>query len=224
MEARETVSLNAEPSPLEIDLKRFALLVIDMQNAFVSKGGMFDLFGFNISGIQDVVGPIKKLIDAFRAKGVMVIYLAHVLSPGAREVGPMTRFWYSRTLKAYREKPEMKDSLLTKGTWGAQIIDELKPGGDEILIEKPRFSAFVGTGLDTLLRSYDIKYLAFTGVATNICVESSLRDACHREYLPILVSDAAAASPPERQESTIANVIQCFGWVTNSKRLLQVLE
>ena len=118
----------------------------------------------------------------------------------------------------------MRDKMTMRGTWGAQIIDELKPREDEILIEKRRFSAFVGTDLDTTLRSYDIKYLIFTGVATNICVESSLRDACHLEYLPILISDAAAASPPSRQESTIANVIQVFGWATNTEKLLHDLK
>jgi ureidoacrylate peracid hydrolase len=75
-----------------------------------------------------------------------------------------------------------------------------------------------------MLRTYDIKYLAFTGVATNICVESSLRDACHLEYFPILVSDATAASPPSRQEATIGNVKQVLGWVTTSDNIINAIE
>lgn len=214
----------AQPEPLEIDLKRTAILVIDMQNAFVSKGGMFDLWGFDITTIPKVIGPIKKILTAARAKKIRVVYFAHTLYPDVREVGPMSRFWINQVLKTYREKPEWRDKLLLRGTWGAQIIDELKPQKDEILIEKRRFSIFTGTDLDMLLRTYDIRYLVFTGVATNICVESSLRDACHLEYLPVLISDAAAASPSSRQESTIGNVIQCFGWVTTTEKLVQALQ
>jgi len=224
MKDQEFVRLEAEPVSLEIDLKRLAVFVIDMQNAFVSKGGMFDLWGFDISTIPAVIGPINAIMNAAREKGVRVIHFSHTLSPDAGEVGPMSTFYYNKVLQSYREKPEMRDSLLMRGTWGAETIDELKPRQDEILIEKPRFSAFIGTGLDALLRSHDIKYLVFTGVATNICVESSLRDACHREYLPVLISDAAAASPSSRQESTIANVIQCFGWVTETEKLLKIFQ
>lgn len=224
MKEDELVIIQAEPEPLEIDLKRTAVLVIDMQNAFVSKGGMFDLWGFDISTTPQVIEPIKKIISAARAKQIKVVYIAHVLHPDVREVGPMSTFWHNKVLKSYRETPQMRNSLLLRGTWGAQIIDELKPREDEILIEKRRFSAFVGTDLDMMLKTYDIKYLVFTGVATNICVESSLRDACHLEYFPILISDAVAASPPSRQEATIGNVKQVFGWVTTSQNLLQVLR
>ena len=224
MKNQKSVKLEAEPASLEIDLERLAVFVIDMQNAFVSKGGMFDLWGFDISTIPAVIEPIKRIMNAARKKGVRVIHFSHTLTPDAREIGPMSTFYYNKVMQSYREKPEMRDSLLMRGTWGAETIEELKPRQDEMLIEKPRFSAFVGTGLDTLLRSFDLKFLVFTGVATNICVESSLRDACHREYLPILITDAAAASPSSRQESTIANVIQCFGWVTETEKLLKILQ
>jgi ureidoacrylate peracid hydrolase len=224
MKKQESVRLEAEPESLEIDLNRLAVFVIDMQNAFVSKGGMFDLWGFDISTIPAIIGPINRIMNAARTKGVMIIHFSLALSPDAREVGPMSTFYNDKLLQSYREKPEMRDSLLMRGTWGVETIDELKPRKDEILIEKPRFSAFIGTGLDSLLRSHDIKYLVFTGVATNICVESSLRDACHREYLSVLISDAAAASPPSSQESTIANVIQCFGWVTDTEKLLKIFQ
>ncbi len=223
MKESELVVLQAEPEPLEMDLKRTAILVIDMQNAFASKGGMFDLWGFDISHIPQILKPIKEITSAARVKKVKVVYIAHRLSPDLREVGPMSRFWYNRNLEYYREKPEMRDRLLLRGTWGAEIIDELTPQEDEIVIEKRRFSAFVGTELDMMLKTYDIRYLAFTGVATNICVESSLRDACHLEYFPILVSDAAAASPPSRQDATIGNVQQVFGWVTTSENIIKAM-
>ena len=223
MKEPKLVMLQAEPEPLEIDMKRTAILVIDMQNAFASKGGMFDLWGFNLSNIPQVIESIKKVISAARAKGVKVIYIAHRLSPDLREVGPMSRFWYNKDLRDCREEPELRDKLILQGTWGAEIIDELMPREDEMVIDKRRFSAFVGTELDMMLKTFDIRYLVFTGVATNICVESSLRDASHLEYLSILVSHAVAASPPSRQESTIGNVKQVFGWVTTSDHIINAL-
>jgi ureidoacrylate peracid hydrolase len=118
----------------------------------------------------------------------------------------------------------LRDKLIVRGTWGAEIIDELKPDKDDVVIEKLRYSAFSGTNLDMLLKNYDIKYLIFSGVATNICVETSIRDAYHLEYFPILVTDAAATQPSMSQEATIRNVRLCFGWVTSSQNVIQALQ
>ncbi len=224
MVTQEKVMLQAEYEPLEIDLGRLAVVVIDMQNAFVSKGAMFDIWGFDISKTPAVIQPIKDIISAARARKIKVIHLAHVLYPDVREVGPMSNFWYNRVLQSWREKPELRDKMLMRGTWGADIIDELKPLPDEIYIEKQRFSAFAGTYLDITLRTFDIRYLIFTGVATNICVESSVRDASHLQYLPILVSDATEASPPNRKKDSLENIKQCFGWVTTTAEVLKVLK
>lgn len=221
MKEQRLAMLHAEPGPLEIDLERLAVLVIDMQNAFASKGGMFDLRLNDISHIARTIEPIKKILGVARGRKIKVVYAAHRLSPDLREVGPMSRFWYGT--KSSREKPEMRGKWLLQGTWGAEIIDELKPQEGEMVIEKRRYSAFVGTELDMMLKTFDIRYLAFTGVATNICVESTLRDACHLEYLPILISDATAANPPGQQESTISNVRQIFGWVTTTENLVEAL-
>ena len=130
------VTLQAEPEPLSIDLNRTAVLVIDMQNAFVSKGGMFDLWGFDISHFTQVVKSIKKITSTARARKVKVVYIAHRLSPDLREVGTMSRFWYNRDLACCRDKPEIQDRLLVQGTWGAEIIDELMPQKGEMVIEK----------------------------------------------------------------------------------------
>lgn len=75
-----------------------------------------------------------------------------------------------------------------------------------------------------MLKTFDIRYLIFTGVATSICIESSLRDASHLQYLPVLVSDAVAASPPSRQQSSIDNIKEIFGWVTTSDNIVKILK
>ncbi len=220
MNEHEMVTLSADPKPLELDIKRTAVLIIDMQNAFCRKGGMFDLGGRDISLIPQTYGPIRRVSTVAREKGIKVVYIVHRLSPDLREVGPLSRYSFRGML----ERPEARDKLILQGTWGAEIIDELAPRQDEMVIEKRRFSAFVGTELDMMLKTFDIRYLIFTGVATNICVESSLRDASHLQYLPILVSDAVAASPPSRQESTLANVREVFGWVTTSDNIVSALR
>jgi len=213
----------AEPEALEIDLARSAVIVVDMQNAFVSKGGMFEARGFDVVSIQRVIEPIRSICDKAREKKVKVIYIAHILSPDLREVGPDSSFWY-KSVKAYREDMGWKDKYLIRGTWGSEIVDPLKPKKDDLLVEKPRFSAFFGTNLDMILKTYNLKYLFFTGCATNICVEASVRDAANLSYFPILVSDATANNgPPYLQDGTIHNVKVAFGWVTNTENLLKAM-
>lgn len=218
--------LQAEPEPLEIDVQRTAIVVIDMQNAFVSKGGMLDLRGFDILPIQKTIEPIKRIISAARAKGRKVVYITHRYSPNLHDSGsPNSPNWYKEgSLRDYREHPEWRDKLIIRGTWGAEIIGELKPQEDDILIEKPRYSAFFGTNLDMILRAYDIKYLAFVGVTTNICVETSIRDAYNLDYFTILISDATASVPASMHETTIHNVVRCFGWVTTTENLVRVMQ
>lgn len=218
--------LQAEPEPLKIDLLRTAVIVIDMQNAFVSKGGMFDLLGFDVLPIQKTIEPIKRINSAARAKKCKVVYIAHRYSPYSHDNGgPDSPNWYKDgSLRDYREHPEWRDKLIIRGTWGAEIIDELKPQEDDISVEKPRYSAFFGTNLDVILRTYNIKYLAFVGVTTNICVETSIRDAYNLNYFPILISDATASAPPSMREATIHNVIRCFGWVTTSENLIRAIQ
>lgn len=217
------IEIVAEPEPIEIDLQRTAVVVVDMQNTFISKGGA-DLRGFDISASQKIINPIKKICSEARPKGVKVIYIGNVLSPDLREVGPDSSFWY-KSVKIYREDPRWRDKFTIRGTWGAEIIDELKPKENDIFVEKPRFSAFFETKLDVILKTYNIKYLLFVGCATNICVEDSIRDAGALGYFPILISDAAiSVGPAFMQDATIFNVKLCYGWVTNTESLLKALK
>lgn len=216
-----TVRIETEPEPLDIDLKRSALVIVDMQNAFVAKGGMFDLRGFDVTPIQNVIDPILRIYRQARNRLAKVIHVVHVLSPDLREVGPDSSFWY-KSVKLYRENPDWQDKFIIRGTWGAEIVDPLEPGEGDLIVEKPRFSAFFGTNLDTILKTHNLKYLFFTGCATNICIEASIRDAANLGYFPILVSDASVNNgPPFMQESTVFNIKLCFGWVTNTENLLK---
>ncbi len=215
------VTVPAEPDPVEIDLKRTAVMVIDMQNTFVSKGGMFDLSGKDMAYISRTIEPNRRIIAAARAKSIKVVYAVHRITADMKEVGPMSRFHLAP--ERMRDLAVREGSIL-EGTWGTEIIDELKPRADEMVIVKRRFGAFSGTELDMMLRTFDIRYLIFTGVATNICVETSLREASQLQYLPILVADATAATEPSRQQATLDNVKEVFGWVTTSEDILKALQ
>lgn len=108
---------------------------------------------------------------------------------------------------------------------GADFVDELTPEKGDIIVEKYRFSSFHGTRLDTVLKTHNIKFLAVTGIATNICVESTIRDALYLGYFPILISDAASAAGPEfMQDAVIHNLTICFGWITTSKKMIAAIE
>jgi ureidoacrylate peracid hydrolase len=118
---------------------------------------------------------------------------------------------------AMRQHPEWKGKFITIGTWDWEIVDELKPEPADIVVDKNRYSGFSNTELNTVLHTHNIKYLVFLGIATNVCVESTLRDAYFNEYFPILVSDGCGnAGPDSTQEATLWNVSTVFGWVTTS--------
>jgi len=220
-----TIMLQADPQPIEIDWHRAAVLVMDMQNAFVSKGGMYDLRGIDISGSQKIIEPIIQINGTARKKGIKIVYIVMLYSPDLHDVGgPNSPNWYKGMLTTYREHPEWEGKLLTRGTWGAEIIEPLKPQESDIVMEKHRYSAFFGTGLDAMLMAYNIKYLVCTGVVTNVCVEATIRDAYYHDYFPVLVADATAnTGPPSIQDATIFNVQQYYGWVTNTKNILKAM-
>lgn len=220
MSDKEIVLIQAEPEPIGIDILKTAVLVVDMQNAFVSRGGYFDLVGFDISAAQEIIASCQKIVNLAREKGMRIIYLQMGFSSDLSDSGgPISPILYkSRALKLIRERPELENKLQIYGTWGAEIIEELKPQQGDIVIQKQKHDGFIGTNLDFILRTNDARYLLFLGTATNICVESTLRHAFSLGYFPFLVSDAVSQMGPSlTREATIFNVKSTFGWVTTSE-------
>lgn len=220
-------TLAAQPENIEIDLKRSAIVVVDMQNAFAKPGGMLDLYGADISGAASVIQTHQKLLTAARQAGVEIIYLAMTYKADLSDAGGPASPNYQKELglRLMREQPVHAGKLLIDGSWDWQIVDELKPQDDELLIRKSRYSGFVGTNLDSYLKSKDIRYLFLTGITTNVCVESTGRDAFFAEYWPILIEDAVNHTGPNFcAEASRWNFENIFGWVTNSKNVLSTLE
>jgi len=221
------ITIEANPQPILVDLARTALLVVDMQNAFARKGGYFDLVGLDITPIQRIIEPCKKIINAAHATGIRILYLQMGCSQDFSDKGSpdAPSSIKSRVLSMMKEHPEWKDKFYIYGTWGAEIIEELKPREGDIVVKKQKHDGFIGTNLDIILRTLGTKYLFFVGAATNICVESTLRHAFSLDYFPILVSDAVSQMGSNiTQDATILNVQSTFGWVTNAEDLVHAIR
>ncbi len=216
----------AQPEPLSIAPERTAVVLVDMQNAFASHGGMLDLAGIDVGPAAAAVANARLLVDAARAAHIPVIYLVSYApdqSNAGGEDSPNPR--KELALCLMRERPELKGKLLTYGTWDFQIVDALTPHPGELVITKPRYSGFVGTTLDAELRSRGIRTLLMAGIASNVCVESTLRDAYFREYWPVMIEDATMpAGSPEIQRATVHNVTTFFGWVSTAREVAGALR
>lgn len=219
--------LNAEPEAIQLAPKQTALIVIDMQNAYTSMGGYLDLAGFDVSKTKPVVENIKKAVAAAHEAGIQVIYFKNGWDDEYREAGGVDspNFHKSNALKTMRKKPELQGTLLAKGHWDFELIDELQPLPQDLVIEKPRYSGFFNTALDSMLRCRGIRNLVFVGIATNVCVESTLRDGFFLEYFGVALADACyQAGPVEAQEASLFNIKTFFGWVSDTKNFVETFQ
>ena len=224
--AKGKIAIEAKPEPLEIDLSRTAILVVDMQNAFVKKGGMLEKADRPLVG-EGTIKPIQKILKVGREKGIKIIYMRYVYNKDLSDSGgPQSPNWYKESgLILMHEHPELKGKLLTSGTWDAEIIDELKPLPDDIVVEKMRYSGFWGTKLDYILTTLNIKYLVYIGIAINVCLGTTLIDSFFREYWPILVTDAVDHIGPECcRDGMLWTIERFFGWLTTSDQLIESLS
>ncbi|HJY87729.1 MAG TPA: isochorismatase family protein [Candidatus Acidoferrales bacterium] len=221
------VKLNAKPEPFEVDIKRSAIVIVDMQNAFASKGGMLDLAGMDISNAPQVVGTIRAILKAARPAGLPIVYLQMgYKSDLSNSGGPNSPNWHKElAIRLMHGRPELRGKILTEGTWDFALVDELRPEPGDIVITKTRYSGFAGTTLDSLLRTRRIQYLFFAGIATNVCVESTLRDAYFLDYWPILITDGTMpAGGPAVYDASVYNVEIFFGWTLSSEEFLSALR
>jgi ureidoacrylate peracid hydrolase len=223
---KQCITLPARPEQIAFSPSETAIIVVDMQNAFASAGGYLDLAGFDISGAKDTTENVKKTLDAARASGIQILYFQTGFDSEYTEIGAYgSPNWYkSHALRMMRARPELRGQLLARGTWDHEIVDELKPHPGDIVVPKNRYSGFFNASVDSILRSRGIRNLVFTGIATNVCVESSLRDAFHLEYFCVLLEDATKSNGPEfMQKAVVFNVEKFFGWVASVKDFCSVL-
>ena len=190
-----------------------ALMVIDVQNGFVSKGGSYDQLGMNVARYQHVISQISELIRLCRSVNIPIFYTQAVREKSGIDLLTKTH----RILPKSREERIRTKPICVIGTWDADIVDEIKPSPMDHVVIKRRDSAFQDTEIGVWLNSIGIDTLVFCGIDTSICVEASLRDAFNNGYDVILISDATASGNIKHFESTLEIVRDYYGLVMDVK-------
>jgi ureidoacrylate peracid hydrolase len=225
--------LDAKPEPITIEPTKTAVLVVDMQNDFGSKGGMFDRAGLDISMIQATVHPTSKVLEAARNNGIQIVYLKMGFRPDLSDLGNADSPNRMRHLHfGVGEKMSAPNGtegrMLIRDTWNTDIVPELKPRTEDRTIYKHRFSGFYETELDDVLKRLGVRYLIITGCTTSVCVESTVRDAMFRDYACVLLKDCMGEPignefPRSNHDASLLTMQTVFGWVSNSQKLLKAL-
>src|SRR6266566_6123502 len=227
----EIVTLDAKPEPIAIDPAQAAVIVVDMENDFAAKGGMFDRAGVDISGAQKAIAPTEKVLAAARLAGLKIIYLKMGYRADLSDLGAPDSVNRTRHLKLgvgqKIQAPDGRESrVLIRDTWNTDIVPELQPQPNDIVIYKTRFSGFYQTDLDAKLKKLGIKNLIVTGVTTRICVESTVRDAMFRDYLCVLLQDCMSEPighdlQRSNHDASLLNAEMLFGWVSDSDQFVK---
>lgn len=218
--------LPARPEPVAFRAADTALVVVDMQNAYASIGGYVDQAGFDISGAQGVIENIAACVAAARVAGIPVVFLQNGWDPAYQKAGgPGSPNWYkSNALKTMRKRPALQGRFLAEGGWDYALVDALQPQAGDLVVPKTRYSGFFNSTLDSTLRARGIRHLVFTGIATNVCVEATLRDAFHLEYFGVMLEDAThQLGDTTIQQASVYNIETFFGWVSTVPEFLRAV-
>ncbi len=218
------VSVPAEPYPFELHLAKCALLIIDMQRDFLEPSGFASMLGNDVAKLRPTIEPNRRLLEAWRTLGAQVIHTREGHRPDLTDL-PETKKIRARGEKTIGDAGPM-GRILVRGESGHDIIPELYPLPHEPIIDKPGKGAFYATDLHTILQHRGITQLIVTGVTTEVCVNTTVREANDRGYDCLVPSDCVGSYFPEFQEMGLKMIIaQCgiFGWVTHSDDILAAL-
>ena len=196
-----------------------ALVVVDMQNGFVSPEGSYAKLGMNISHYRSIIPKIRELIDFCRNAGIPIFYTEAV-----REASGIDLLTHVHILLPKSREERHKVPICIRGTWDGNTIDELKPTDEDHLIIKRRDGAFQDTELRMWLQSLGINALVFCGVDTSICVETSLREAFNLGYDVMVISDATASGHKDHYTTTLERVGNYYGVVMNFDRFKMMIN
>lgn len=219
--------IDAEPQNIVVDAAKSALLIVDMQNDFCTKGGWLDSRGIDVSPNRKPILPLQSLIGVFRANDLPVIWVNWGVRKDLFNISPSLRHAHNpKGNETNIGKPVQgtRSEVLNLGSWGAQVVDEINPGERDIQIVKHRFSAFWDTETDAVLRNLGIKTLFIGGVNMDQCVMTTLEDASFLGYDTVLVEDGTATTSPDYcVQSVLYNVKLLFGFVTGSQAIVSAL-
>lgn len=226
-------AIAAQPKSLIIDLNKTAIIVVDMQNDFCSPGGFLATLGVDVKPMTAICPAIQKTTSALRRAGVPVIWLNWGVREDRTNLSPGTLHSFNPTgtgsglgdpLLSASGGARLGEAskVLTKGSWGAAIVPELKAERADIHVDKHRISGFLDTPLDSILRNFNIRTIVFAGVNADECVLATLMDANFHGYDTVLLEDGVATSSPGFcMDATVYNVRFCFGFTTTSEAIVQ---
>jgi ureidoacrylate peracid hydrolase len=227
------IAIKAKPEPITIEPSKTAVVVVDMQNDFGAEGGMFEQAGIDISGIQATVTPISRVLAAARRNGIKVVYLKMGFRSDLSDAGlPDSPNWLKHLPLRVGETvvaPDGSESrVLIRDCWSTDILDELAPEEEDVVLYKHRYSGFFETDLDAVLRKDAIDSLIFTGCTTSVCVESTIRDAMFRDYHCLLLEDCTAEPvgndlPRTNHDASLLTIQVLFGRTARADDLLTAL-
>ncbi len=195
-----------------------ALVIIDMQNGFVAKGGSYDKIGYNTSLYREIIPKIKDLIEFCRSMGIPIYYTEAVKEDSGIDI--LTNV-HNILPKSRQER--LKVPICVRGTWDGVTIDELKPKEKDPVVLKRRDSAFQDTDFRIMLQSQGINLLFFTGIDTSICVETSLREGFNTGYDVAIISDATASGDKRHYETTLERVRDYYGIVMDTEKFKEAV-
>ncbi|MEZ5209953.1 cysteine hydrolase [Gordonia sp. PP30] len=221
------LTVPAEPAEITVDLARTAVLVIDMQNDFVSEGGWLHHIGVDVSAADAATDRLVSGLPVLRTAGVPVLWVNWGNRPDKANLPPGVLHVYDPDGGGGGIGDEVgrSDAVLTKGSWGAAITDRLVPAPTDLHVDKYRMSGFFDTELDSILRNLGVDTLLFAGVNADQCVYATLADAACLGYDVVLLEDAVATtSPPYCLDATVYNVRQCFGFTTRLAAMVTGIE
>lgn len=225
MKPEQTLTIDAEPYPFEFTPATCALLIIDMQRDFLEPGGFGEMLGNDVSQLRRTIEPNKKLLASWRAKGLQVMHTREGHRPDLTDLPPAKKV-RGRSKTCIGDAGPM-GRILVRGEAGHDIIPELYPLATEPVIDKPGKGAFFATDLHAILQNRGIKQLIVTGVTTEVCVNTTVREANDRGYDCLVLSDCVGSYFPEFQEMGLKMINAqggIFGWVSHSEKILAVLK
>jgi nicotinamidase-related amidase len=215
----------AEPQNITVDLKRSAMIVVDMQNDFCAEGGWVEHIGADLTPEKAPIGPLSRLIPVLRSAGVPIIWLNWGNRPDKANLEPPVLHVFKKDVNDAgigEPVPGKGAPLLEKDSWGAAVVDGLEPLPGDIHVDKFRISGFWDTPLDSILRNLGVKTIFFGGVNTDQCVLHTLTDANFSGYGCILLEDCCGTtSPAFCTEATLFNVKLIYGFVTKSTQVIE---
>lgn len=189
-----------------------ALVVIDVQNDFCAPGGMMDREGLDLTTVWEVADRLPALLSAARAAGVLVIFVKNVYSTEHNFY--LSDSWLEQASRV-RQGSYTTRPVCAEGSWEGDFYGDVRPEPGDPIVRKHRFSAFANTDLETILRANGIRSMVFTGVATNVCVETTAREGFMRDYYVVFTSDGTATYSQEDHDATLRNIDRYFGQVVS---------